>query len=90
MEIDIKIGTKLSGHVLTEKIGQGGMGDVYKAWDEKLSRYVAIKVMRPPQEDKKDDQWIKRFLSEARVLAQIKHEWTSPREVDTFLGSFNS
>ena len=65
------IGT-LSHYEILEVLGQGGFGVVFKAFDEKLHRRVAIKVMSvrmaatsPPR---------KRFLREARSAAAIKHE----------------
>ena len=53
-----------------ERVGQGGMGLVYAAWDPDLARQVAIKVVRP---DAADDQSGDKLLSEARTLARLQH-----------------
>lgn len=58
-------------HFVIEKlIGSGGMADIYKAFDKKLNRYVAIKVIKSEQAG---DESIRRFVSEARILAQLNH-----------------
>jgi serine/threonine-protein kinase len=53
------------------KLGQGGMGVVYRATDERLRRTVALKVLRP--EAIGDDKATMRFLREARAAAAITH-----------------
>ncbi len=64
-------GTTLSHYQIIEKIGQGGMGEVYRAEDTNLRREVAIKVL--PEQFTKDPQRLARFEREAQLLAQLNH-----------------
>ena len=65
------LGKTLSHYKVLEKIGQGGMGEVYRAEDTNLSREVAIKVL--PEQVTKDPQRLARFEREAKLLAQLNH-----------------
>src|SRR5688500_4467767 len=56
---------------ITGKIGEGGMGAVYKATDTKLNREVAIKVL--PEALANDPDYVARFTREAQVLASLNH-----------------
>ena len=56
-------------YVDLELIGQGGFGNVYRAWDPDLARLVAIKVMH--SEFAQDDDWVKQFQDEARFMARV-------------------
>jgi serine/threonine-protein kinase len=56
---------------ITDKIGQGGMGEVYRATDTKLNRDVAIKVL--PESFAEDRDRMARFSREAQVLASLNH-----------------
>ena len=56
---------------IQEKIGNGGMATVYKALDQILNRYVAVKVLR--EEFTTDEEFIKRFNTEAQSAARLTH-----------------
>jgi len=65
------IGQRLGPYEITAKLGEGGMGEVYRATDTKLKREVAIKVL--PQEFTADPERLARFEREAQLLAQLHH-----------------
>lgn len=54
-----------------ERLGVGGMGEVYKAYDDRLDRWVAIKRIRPDRIDSEDNR--ERFKREARATAKLNH-----------------
>jgi serine/threonine protein kinase len=56
---------------IESKLGEGGMGTVYKAYDISLGRYVALKVLR--EEFCQDAEYIARLNSEAQITASINH-----------------
>ncbi len=65
------ISQKIAHYTITEKIGQGGMGEVYRATDTKLKREVALKIL--PESFAQDPQRMGRFQREAEVLASLNH-----------------
>jgi serine/threonine protein kinase/Tol biopolymer transport system component len=64
-------GSKLGPYEIVAPLGAGGMGEVYRARDSKLSRDVALKVI--PQAFAHDEQRMARFQREAQVLASLNH-----------------
>ena len=65
------IGKTLGHYHVTEKLGAGGMGEVYRARDTRLNRDVAIKVL--PEAFATDRERLMRFEREAQLLAQLNH-----------------
>ena len=65
------IGSRLGPYEITAKLGEGGMGEVYRATDTKLKRDVAIKVL--PAAFTEDRERLARFEREAQLLAQLNH-----------------
>jgi serine/threonine-protein kinase len=65
------VGCRLSRYRIVEQIGAGGMGVVYRAHDEHLDRYVAIKVL--PEEVSRDADRVARFQREAKAVARLDH-----------------
>ena len=66
------IGMTLGHYQITEKLGEGGMGEVYKAFDTRLQRPVAIKRLLP--ELASDEDYRRRFLKEAQHAASLTHQ----------------
>ncbi|MEM1205672.1 MAG: protein kinase [Acidobacteriota bacterium] len=62
---------KIGPYRVYERLGVGGMGEVYKAYDDRLDRWVAIKRIRPDREDAEDNR--ERFKREARATARLNH-----------------
>lgn len=66
------IGKTLGGrYVVIEQIGEGGMATVYKAKDQLLNRYVAVKVLK--HEYTQDEEFIKKFKRESIAAASLTH-----------------
>ncbi len=65
------IGEQIHNYKITAHLGQGGMGNVYRATDTMLGREVALKMLHPQLT--MQPQFLERFKKEARVLAQLLH-----------------
>ena len=68
---DVNIGDNLGPYRILAAIGHGGMGEVYRASDERLGREVAIKILKPLLAN--DPDRLRRFELEARAAAVLNH-----------------
>ncbi len=69
--MSLSVGARLGPYRVIAKIGEGGMGEVYKATDTRLDRTVAIKVL--PEHVAADPDLKQRFEREARTVAKLNH-----------------
>lgn len=67
----LQVGAKFGNYEIKEKLGQGGMGSVFRVFDPLLERMVALKVILPGHEF--TSAQIERFTREAKAIARIKH-----------------
>src|SRR5262245_49280175 len=67
----LSTGTRLGSYDIVAKLGEGGMGEVYRARDTKLNRDVALKVL--PELVAGDADRLARFRREAHVLGALNH-----------------
>ena len=68
----INIGAVISGrYEIIEKVGTGGMADVYRAKDHRLNRYVAVKILK--NEYSEDAKFVTKFRQEAQAIACLSH-----------------
>ena len=72
----IQSGTHVGPYEIVSAIGAGGMGEVYRARDPKLSRDVAIKVL--PEAFARDAARMERFRREAKILPSLNHSNIAP------------
>src|SRR3954468_4281070 len=67
----IATGTNLGRYEIRSRLGAGGMGEVYLAWDTTLDREVALKIL--PTEIAADQQRMQRFVQEAKTASALNH-----------------
>ena len=68
LTIVLSAGTCLGSFEIVSPLGAGGMGEVYRAWDTRLDRTVAVKILRPDKVGSRE-----RFDREARVISRLSH-----------------
>ena len=66
-------GSRIDRYELRDRVGEGGMGNVYRAVDTKIGRTVAVKVLVPPDGRPLTDQLRERFLREVLAISRIDH-----------------
>ena len=71
MPIESFVGQTVSHYAFLEKLGAGGMGEIYKARDSRLNRMVAVKVLTPAKTH--DPTGRRRFIQEAQAASALNH-----------------
>src|SRR5574341_818151 len=67
----LQTGDRLGSYEIRGPLGAGGMGEVYRAWDARLGREVAVKVL--PQSAATDPERLRRFEQEAKAAGALNH-----------------
>jgi predicted Ser/Thr protein kinase len=65
------IGQDIGGYRVIEPIGSGGMASVFKAYDARFDRFVALKIL--PEHMAEDPTYLARFEQEAKIIAKLEH-----------------
>lgn len=76
MDNKLQLGQMLGAYRIINQIGQGGMANVYKAYQPSMDRNVAIKVL--PSQLAESKEFAKRFQQEARIIARLEHPHILP------------
>ena len=71
MSENLSPNTTIAHYTIVSKLGEGGMGEVYRAWDSRLHRDVAIKLL--PADYAKHEDRLRRFEQEARATSGLNH-----------------
>ncbi len=66
----VAAGNRIGPYEIVSTLGEGGMGEVFRAWDYRLEREVAIKLVKASSAD---PEWQRRFLQEARAAGGLNH-----------------
>jgi serine/threonine-protein kinase len=72
----VSAGSRVAGYRIEEQIGRGGMAVVFRAYDERLERQVALKVLAPALAT--DESFRRRFIRESRSAAAVDHPHIIP------------
>ena len=67
----MKVGKSFGPYEILAPLGHGGGGEVYRAWDPRLEREVALKILRERSET--DPDRVRRFVAEARAASALNH-----------------
>ncbi len=70
---DSLIGKRIGDFVIEERLGQGAMAVVYKAFEPSINRHVALKVIRLDEGQGQQEEFRRRFAREAEVIAKLEH-----------------
>ena len=73
---ELVAGSHIAGYRIEERIGHGGMADVFRAYDHRLDRLVALKVLSPALAS--DEAFRRRFIRESRSAAAVDHPHIIP------------
>ncbi len=73
---EFSVGSQIAGYRLEERIGQGGMAVVFRAYDSRLDRQVALKILAPGLSQ--DDAFRQRFIRESRAAAAVDDPHITP------------